>query len=80
MRLSPSRTVSKARRTRGRTRAKQGSAASVPIVEEKLVVDKAKFATGGVRATSRIEEHPVEETVTLRDEHSAPSSALLTAS
>ena len=33
------------------------------------MVDKAKFATGGVRATSRIEEHPVEETVTLRDEH-----------
>lgn len=47
----------------------QGSAASVPIVEEKLVVDKAKFATGGVRATSRVEERPVEETVTLRDEH-----------
>ena len=34
----------------------QGSAASVPIVEEGLVVGKAKFATGGVRATSRVED------------------------
>ena len=42
---------------------------AVLIVEEELVVGKAKFATGGVRATSRVEEHPVEETVTLRDEH-----------
>lgn len=42
---------------------------AMPVVEEKLVVGKAKLATGGVRATSRVEEHPVEETVTLRDEH-----------
>lgn len=47
----------------------RGSAASVPVVEEKLVVGKAKLATGGVRAISRIEERPVEETVTLREEH-----------
>jgi stress response protein YsnF len=45
-----------------------GSAASVPIVEEELVVGKAKFATGGVRVTSSVEELPVEETVTLREE------------
>lgn len=44
------------------------SAESVPIVEEALVVGKAKFATGGVRVTSSVEELPVEETVTLRDE------------
>ena len=50
-------------------KGEQGAAASVPVVEEGLVVDKAKFATGGVRATSSVEEHPVEETVTLRDEH-----------
>ena len=45
-----------------------GSAESVPIVEEGLVVGKAKFATGGVRVTSSVEELPVEETVTLREE------------
>ena len=42
--------------------------ASVPVVEEQLVVGKAKLATGGVRVTSSVEELPVEETVTLRDE------------
>jgi len=47
----------------------RGSAPSVPIVEEGLVVGKAKFATGGVRVTSSVEEMPIEETVTLRDEH-----------
>ena len=46
-----------------------GSTESVPIVEEGLVLGKAKFATGGVRVTSSVEELPVEETVTLRDEH-----------
>ena len=40
----------------------------MPIVEEGLVVGKAKFATGGVRVTSSVEELPVEETVTLREE------------
>ena len=40
----------------------------MPIVEEELVVGKAKLATGGVRVTSSVEELPVEETVTLRDE------------
>jgi stress response protein YsnF len=54
---------------KGQDKGKQGSAASVPVVEEKLVVGKAKFAAGGVRATSRVEERAVEETVTLRDEH-----------
>ena len=50
-------------------RREHGSAAGVPIVEEELVVGKAKFATGGVRVTSSVEELPVEETVKLRDEH-----------
>jgi stress response protein YsnF len=49
-------------------RRETGFAESVPIVEEGLVVGKAKFATGGVRVTSSVEELPVEETVTLREE------------
>ncbi len=52
----------------GQDKARSGSAESVPIVEEGLVVGKAKFATGGVRVTSSVEELPVEETVTLREE------------
>ena len=52
----------------GQDKATRGSAESVPIVEEGLVVGKAKFATGGVRVTSSVEELPVEETVTLREE------------
>ena len=47
---------------------KRTASPSVPVVEEELVVGKAKFATGGVRVTSSVEELPVEETVTLRDE------------
>jgi stress response protein YsnF len=45
-----------------------GSDKAVPIVEEELVVGKAKLATGGVRVSSSVEERPVEETVTLREE------------
>ena len=48
--------------------AGKDTSASVPVVEEELVVGKAKLATGGVRVTSSVEELPVEETVTLRDE------------
>ena len=45
-----------------------GSDKAVPIVEEELVVGKEKLATGGVRVTSSVEERPIEETVTLREE------------
>ena len=41
---------------------------AVQIVEEELVVGKDKLAIGGVRVTSSVEERPVEETVTLREE------------
>jgi stress response protein YsnF len=46
----------------------RGSAGRVPVAEEELVVGKARYATGGVRVTSSVEERPVEETVTLREE------------
>ena len=49
------------------------TSASVPVVEEQLL-GKAKLATGGVRVTSSVEELPVEETVTLRDERVSASS------
>jgi stress response protein YsnF len=48
--------------------AGKDTSASLPVVEEQFVVGKAKLATGGVRVTSSVEELPVEETVTLRNE------------
>lgn len=42
---------------------------TVEIVEETFSVNKPKVATGGVRVTSKVTERPVEETVTLREEH-----------
>lgn len=42
--------------------------ASVAEVEENVAVGKRKVLSGGVRVTTSVNEHPVEETVTLRDE------------
>ena len=40
----------------------------VPVVEEELAVGKRQIQRGGVRVFQRVEERPVTETVTLRDE------------
>jgi uncharacterized protein (TIGR02271 family) len=45
-----------------------GEAIRVPIVEEELRVGKREVETGGVRVTTRVQEQPVNEQVTLRDE------------
>ncbi|HEX3685003.1 MAG TPA: YsnF/AvaK domain-containing protein [Bryobacteraceae bacterium] len=42
---------------------------SVPVVQEDLRVGKRAVARGAVRIYSRVVEQPVEETVTLREEH-----------
>ena len=42
--------------------------ASVAEVEENVAVGKRKVLSGGVRVTTSINEHPVEETITLREE------------
>ena len=41
----------------------------IPVIEEELVVGKRTVARGGVRLISRVVETPVEEQVTLREEH-----------
>jgi len=41
----------------------------IPIVEEQLRVGKREFERGGARVRSYVEERPVEESVTLREEH-----------
>lgn len=48
-------------------RGHEGTA--IPIVEEELRVGKREVETGGVRVHSYVEEKPVSEDVTLRQEH-----------
>lgn len=42
---------------------------TIPVVEEELRVGKRQVDQGGVRVRSHVEERPVEETVSLREEH-----------
>jgi uncharacterized protein (TIGR02271 family) len=42
---------------------------AIPVVEEELQVGKREVERGGVRVQKRVSETPVEEEVTLRDEH-----------
>ena len=42
---------------------------SIPVVEEELRVGKREVERGGIRVYSRVEEQPVEEQVSLREEH-----------
>ena len=48
--------------------AAQGEVA-LPVVEEQLQIGKRAVRRGGVRVYSRVTERPVEETVSLREEH-----------
>jgi uncharacterized protein (TIGR02271 family) len=41
---------------------------AIPVVEEELKVGKRETESGGVRVTTRVEERPVVEQVTLREE------------
>lgn len=41
----------------------------IPVIKETLQVGKQQVETGGIRIRSRIEEKPVSENVTLREEH-----------
>jgi uncharacterized protein (TIGR02271 family) len=46
-----------------------GAGASLPVVDEELQIGKRSIQRGGVRVYSRITERPVEEQITLHDEH-----------
>ena len=52
----------------GRTEQATGGR-SIPVVEEELQVGKRAVNRGGVRVYSRVVDQPVEEKVTLREEH-----------
>ena len=45
-----------------------GGEVRIPVVEEELRIDKQVTEQGGVRVTTRVEEQPVSEQVSLRDE------------
>ncbi len=45
-----------------------GDEVAIPVVEENLRVGRREVDSGGVRVTQRVEEQPVREQVTLRDE------------
>lgn len=42
---------------------------TLPVIEERIKVGKRQVERGGVRVEQRVTERPVEETVTLREEH-----------
>jgi len=42
---------------------------TIPVVEEELTVGKREVSRGGARIHTHVTERPVEETVTLREEH-----------
>jgi len=50
------------------TNLEQGGEVKIPIVEEELRVGKREVEQGGVRVNTRVEETPVNEQVTLREE------------
>lgn len=47
----------------------RGGEARVPVVEEELKVGKREVERGGVRVQTSVQEKPVEEQVSLREEH-----------
>ena len=54
---------------KGKERKGTGREEAVEVVEEEFSVGKRKVANGGVQVTSSVSEQPVEETVSLREEH-----------
>jgi len=52
----------------GYTNLYNGGEVAIPIVEEQIRVGKREVESGGVRVETRVEETPVNEQVTLRDE------------
>ncbi len=52
-----------------RTPVAEAAAASIPIVEEELVVGKRAVDKGGVRVYRRVVEVPVEESIRLTEQH-----------
>ena len=54
---------------RRNTAATTDNTSSIPVIEEQLNIGKEVVETGGARIRSRIVERPVEENLSLREEH-----------
>jgi len=54
---------------KGANTARTGGEEVIPVVEEKLHVGKREVSRGGARVRSYVRETPVEEQVSLREEH-----------
>ncbi len=61
-------TSEEAARERGRY-ANRENATAIPVVDEELQVGKRTVQRGGVRISSHVVDRPVEEQITLREEH-----------
>lgn len=57
--------------TRSTTTADLSGRTAIPVIEEELRVGKRDINTGKVRVVTRVTERPVEETVSLREEHAS---------
>jgi uncharacterized protein (TIGR02271 family) len=64
---NPQMTTRDTRRT-GMTNMYKGGETKIPIIEEELRIGKREVEQGGVRVNTRVEEVPVNEQVTLREE------------
>lgn len=51
------------------TTVEAGKEVVLPVVEEEIRVGKRQVPAGGVRVSTKVEERPVHEKVTLREEH-----------
>jgi uncharacterized protein (TIGR02271 family) len=61
-------TDSSTSRFRDDARSETGERGTIPVVREELEVEKRTVQRGGVRVHTRVNEQPVEEEVTLREE------------
>ncbi|HYP29952.1 MAG TPA: YsnF/AvaK domain-containing protein [Blastocatellia bacterium] len=64
-------TSEEATRERDQYRSRQSNEGeiNIPVIEEDIEVDKRQVRRGGVRVYNRVTETPVQEDVTLREEH-----------
>jgi uncharacterized protein (TIGR02271 family) len=60
--------VEDSRRAAARSDTKTGTQ-SIPVVQEEMKVGKRQVQRGGVRVYQRVTERPVEENISLREEH-----------
>jgi len=66
---APPYSYDEATRERERYRGADQQGGSIPVVEEQIQVGKRAVQRGGVRVYSHTVERPVEENITLREEH-----------